>query len=76
MGSSKGSSILRADEICEQVFYLFFLVGDLGGGRGRAGERAMMFYTREQAVDGGFCQVAMYSLECAHLVESAVYSPL
>jgi hypothetical protein len=53
----------------------FFLVGDWGG-RGRGGERAMMFYTTEQAVDGGFCQVAMYSLECAHLVESAVYTPL
>lgn len=86
MGTSTDSSVLRADEICEQVFCLFslslffwgiffFLVGDWGRGEG-GGERAMMFYTREQAVDGGFCQVAMYSLECAHLVESAISSPL
>jgi hypothetical protein len=38
---------------------LFSCGGLGGGGRGRGGESAMMFYTREQAVDGGFRQVAM-----------------
>jgi len=83
------AALYRADEICEQVFCLFSLSLFFGGGgghflfscgglrgRGRGGERAMMFYTTEQAVDGGFCQVAMYSSECAHLVESAVYTQL
>jgi hypothetical protein len=35
--------------------FFFFLWGIGGEGRGRGEERAMMFYTIEQAVDGGFC---------------------
>jgi hypothetical protein len=35
--------------------FLFSCGGIAGEGKGR-GERAMMFYTTEQAVDGGFCQ--------------------
>jgi hypothetical protein len=30
----------------------------------------MMFYTREQAVDGGFCQVAMYRCNAGTTVET------
>ncbi len=89
MGSSKGSSILRADEICEQVFCLFslslffwafsFFLWGIGGGRGRGGERAMMFYTREQAVVGRFCQVQLGMCtpgRIRHLQPSVMQEPL